>query len=116
MHRAASRFEQGNANRSYWEPTAPRQRCSAQPPSATRQPMEALLEATATPELTTVRLVFRARDVVLVKGIVEAHDGLAQVYASSGGDISLVACADRASELRHLADSLVREFNGALRV
>jgi hypothetical protein len=64
--------------------------------------------------LCSVRLIVRAEHVVFVKGIVEAHDGLAQVYARSGGDLFLTACIDQADALRALASDLAREFEGIL--
>ena len=59
-------------------------------------------------------LVVRAADVVFVKGIVEAFDGLAQVFAEHGGDLTRAAPTDRTRELDTLVDDLVREV-GALR-
>jgi hypothetical protein len=74
--------------------------------------LKALADAIATPELTCIQLVVRSPDVVRVKGIIEAHDGLAQVYAAHGGELTLVACADRRDELEALAGSLAAEFAG----
>lgn len=51
-------------------------------------------------------------EVVFVKGIVEAHDGLAQVFAEHGGDLTLAAPADRESELEELVADLAREIGG----
>jgi hypothetical protein len=62
------------------------------------------------------RLLVRAKDVVLIKGIVEGHDGLAQVFAESGGDLVLSAPQDREVELDALARDLAREFSGILTV
>jgi hypothetical protein len=61
------------------------------------------------------RLIVRASDVVFVKGIVEAHDGLAAVYAEEGGDLTIAAPAGREAELESLLDGLVAEV-GAIRV
>jgi hypothetical protein len=61
------------------------------------------------------RLVVRAKDVVLLKGIVEAHEGLAQVFAESGGDLTLAAPSGREEELDRLVDDLCAEL-GAMRV
>lgn len=58
------------------------------------------------------KLVVRAKDVVFVKGIVEAHDGLAHVFAESGGDLSIAAAPDRAAELDDLVRDLARELDG----
>ncbi len=61
------------------------------------------------------RIVIRAADVVFLKGIVEAHDGIAQVFAESGGDLTLSAPADRKAELDELVDSLLVEIPGHAR-
>jgi hypothetical protein len=60
------------------------------------------------------RMVIRAKDVVFLKGIVEAHEGLAQVFAESGGDLTLAAPEGRAEELDRLIDDLCVEL-GAMR-
>ena len=61
------------------------------------------------------KVVLRSKDVVFLKGIVEAHEGLAQVFAESGGDLTLAAPEGRAEELDLLIDDLCREL-GAMRV
>jgi hypothetical protein len=61
------------------------------------------------------RVVMRARDVVFFKGVVEASEGLAAVYAESGGDLQVAAPAARARELDELLDQLCSEL-GAMRV
>jgi hypothetical protein len=58
------------------------------------------------------RLVVRAQDVVFVKGIVEAHDGLAHVFAESGGDLVIASVKGREEELSALVDDLARELGG----
>lgn len=60
------------------------------------------------------RLVVRAKDVAFLKGVVEAHEGLAQLYAERGGDVVLVSAADRERELDELARDLARELGGIL--
>jgi len=62
--------------------------------------------------LAVRRLVVRAKDVVFVKGVVEAHDGLAHVFAESGGDLTLASAPDREAELDQLARDLARELDG----
>ena len=62
--------------------------------------------------MVTRRLVVRAKDVVFVKGIVEAHDGLAHVFAESGGDLTIAAPPDRERELDELVADLARELDG----
>jgi hypothetical protein len=61
------------------------------------------------------RVVMRARDVVFFKGVVEASEGLAAVYAESGGDLQVAAPEERALELDELLDALCAEL-GAVRV
>jgi hypothetical protein len=56
------------------------------------------------------RVVVRARDVVFLKGVVEASEGLAAVFAERGGDLAVVAPVDRALELDALLDDLAREL------
>lgn len=62
--------------------------------------------------LVTRRLVVRARDVGFLKGIVEAHEGLALVFAESGGELTLASAADREAELDELARDLAVELGG----
>lgn len=62
--------------------------------------------------MVTRKLVVRAKDVVFVKGIVEAHDGLAHVFAEHGGDLVLAAPPDREAELDALARDLAAELGG----
>jgi hypothetical protein len=61
------------------------------------------------------RIVMRAKDVVLLKGIMEASEGLAHVFAESGGDLTIAAPLDRAEELDRVLADLCREI-GAMRV
>jgi hypothetical protein len=61
------------------------------------------------------RITVRVADVVFLKGIVEAQDGLAQVFAEHGGDLTLASPADRERELDELVTDLCREL-GAMRV
>jgi hypothetical protein len=61
------------------------------------------------------RIVMRARDVVFFKGVVEASDGLAAVFAEHGGDLVVAAPVTRAGELDALLDDLCPEL-GAMRV
>jgi hypothetical protein len=58
------------------------------------------------------RLIVRAKDVVFVKGVIEAHDGLAHVFAESGGDLTIAAAVGRDAELDELVTDLARELGG----
>jgi hypothetical protein len=62
--------------------------------------------------MVTRRLVVRAKDVAFLKGVVEAHEGLAQVFAEGGGDLTLAAPADREEELDELVRDLAAELGG----
>lgn len=64
--------------------------------------------------MITRRLVVRAKDVAFLKGVVEAHEGLACVFAEGGGDLTIAAPADRADELDELVRDLARELGGIL--
>lgn len=60
------------------------------------------------------KLVLRAKDVAFLKGVVEAHEGLACVFAEHGGDLTIAAPADRATELDELVQDLAAELGGIL--
>ncbi len=60
------------------------------------------------------RVLVRAKDVVFVKGILEASEGLAQLFAEGGGDLTLAAPACLEAELDALVEDLVMEV-GAVR-
>ena len=47
-----------------------------------------------------------------MKGVVEAHDGLAHVFAESGGDLTIAAAVGRESELDGLVNDLAVELGG----
>jgi hypothetical protein len=61
------------------------------------------------------RVVLCARDVVFFKGVVEASEGLAAVFAERGGDLFVAAPEARAAELDALLDELCVELQ-ALRL
>ncbi len=64
--------------------------------------------------MATRRLVLAARDVVFAKGIVEALDGVAAVFAEGGGDLVLASPLDREAELDELVRDLARELGGVI--
>ena len=66
------------------------------------------------PGMITRRVVVRSPDVVFLKGIVEASEGLAQVFAERGGELTLASPEGRAAELDALIDDLCRDL-GAMR-
>jgi hypothetical protein len=61
------------------------------------------------------RVIVPAREVVFFKGVVEASEGLAAVFAERGGDLTVAAPVERAPELDALLDALCAEI-GAVRV
>jgi hypothetical protein len=56
------------------------------------------------------RLRVRPSDVVFVKGLVEASDGLAGVFAEQGGDLMFAAPREREVELAELLADLTEEL------
>jgi len=56
--------------------------------------------------MVTRRVVMRARDVVFFKGVIEASEGLAVVFAEHGGDVLVAAPSDRAAELESVLAEL----------
>jgi hypothetical protein len=64
--------------------------------------------------MITRRLVVRAKDVAFLKGIIEAHEGLAQLFAEGGGDLTIAAPAGREAALDELVRDLAEEFDGIL--
>ncbi len=62
-------------------------------------------------EVMVVRsIVVQARDVVFLKGIVEAHDGVAVVSGEQGGSLVLTAPMSRKRELDELVADLCEEL------
>lgn len=57
----------------------------------------------------------RPPDVVFVKGLLEASDGLAAVFAERGGELTLVAPQGRDAELEELLADLVVELGAVVR-
>lgn len=64
--------------------------------------------------MLTRRVVVRARDVVFLKGVIEAHEGLAVVFADEGGDLTIAAPLDRERELDELLADLRLEMEVVL--
>ncbi len=60
------------------------------------------------------RLSVKNEDVVFVKGIFEASEGLCAMFAERGGNLTIVAPVSRASELDVVLNDLARELNGVL--
>ena len=62
------------------------------------------------PGMVVRRVILRARDVVFFKGVVEASEGLATVFAEHGGDLVVAAPESRTRELDALLDDLCAEL------
>lgn len=60
------------------------------------------------------RLRVNPEDVVFVKGIFEASEGLCAMYAQRGGDLTIVAPVSRARELDLVLNDLASELHGIL--
>lgn len=65
-------------------------------------------------DLVLYRLVVRSADVVFVKGIFEASDGLCCMFAEKGGDLVVAAPRGRDQELEELLNDLVHELGAVL--
>jgi hypothetical protein len=66
----------------------------------------------ATAGLTAYRFVVAPEHVVFVKGVLEASDGLACLFAERGGDLCIASPEGRARELRELLADLAAELGG----
>ncbi len=66
-------------------------------------------------QMESIFISVRTKDVVVVKGLVEAHEGVGQVYAERGGELELVAPSSRMEELRAIVRSLSDELGILLR-
>lgn len=67
----------------------------------------------ATSGLCFHRLSVAPRDVVFIKGVLEASDGLANVFAIKGGELWVATTAERERELVEALGDLVAECSGA---
>lgn len=66
----------------------------------------ALLDA----DLTTRKIRVQAKDVVYVKGILDGYSGLAAVFATQGGELTLAAPTSRIRELDQFLSDLCEEI------
>jgi hypothetical protein len=62
------------------------------------------------PGMVVRRVIAPSADVVFIKGILEALEGVAQVFAERGGELTIAAPADRARELDAVVDDLCAEL------
>jgi hypothetical protein len=56
----------------------------------------------------------RAPDVVFVKGIIEASEGVAILFAERGGDLTIAAPEGRGADLMELLEDIALEVGGEL--
>lgn len=63
------------------------------------------------PRLTIRKLTVLPKDVVFVKAIIQASDGLCCLFSDGGGNLILAAAEDRAADLQLLADDLEMELS-----
>ncbi len=61
-------------------------------------------------DLITRSVRVRARDVVFVKGVFEASEGLGALFAERGGELVIAAHASRADELDEVLADLAGEL------
>ena len=64
--------------------------------------------------LVTRSVRVRARDVVYVKGILEASDGIGALFAERGGELVVAAPVSRESALDELLADLVAEIDAVV--
>ncbi|MCA9599412.1 MAG: DUF4911 domain-containing protein [Myxococcales bacterium] len=62
-------------------------------------------------DLITRSVRVRPRDVVFVKGVFEASEGLGALFAERGGDLVIAAHESRARELDEVLADLARELD-----
>jgi hypothetical protein len=65
-------------------------------------------------EVVERRMRVAARDVVLIKGICEASEGLCAMFAEHGGDLVLSASRSREKDLDELVQDLRVDFAAEL--
>jgi len=61
-------------------------------------------------ELVARRIRVQARDVVYLKGILEASEGLAHLFAERAGDVVIAAHPSRIEELDELLEDVAEEL------
>jgi hypothetical protein len=75
-----------------------------------RRAQAALPLATVAAGMLVRRMIVRPDDVVFVKGVVEASDGLAAMFAEHGGELLLATPHEREAELAELLADLEAEL------
>jgi hypothetical protein len=80
----------------------------------TTRSQRALPIAIASAGLFVRRVDVRPPDVVYVKGILEASEGLGVIFAERGGDLIVASAPDRAAALDELLADLVTEIGARI--
>jgi hypothetical protein len=75
-------------------------------------PAPALLDA----DLAIRKYSVRAADVVFVKGVLEASEGLGVVFGQKGGELIVATPSSRIAELDETLRDLVQELGGCLEI
>ena len=92
------------------EPKAGRERATG----PTRRRRAALTVAEASAGMLVRELSVRPHDVVFVKSIIEASDGVAVIFAERGGELTIAAPQGRGAELAELLQDIAGEVGGKL--
>lgn len=66
------------------------------------------------PGLVARRLRVPNREVVFIKGVLEASDGVGALFAERGGDLVIATTVSRVAELDRVLADLVAEVGGEL--
>jgi len=77
-------------------------------------PRYVLSTARATSGMVGHRVEVDPRDVVFIKGLVEASEGLATVFAESGGSLTIASPVERQAALQELLQDLERHCGAYL--
>jgi hypothetical protein len=80
----------------------------------TRRRRAALTVAEASAGMLVRELSVRAPDVVFVKSIIEASEGVAAIFAERGGELTIAAPQGRGAELAELLQDIASEVGGEL--
>ena len=62
--------------------------------------------------LVARRVLLDAKQVAFFKGVLEAMDGLAQVFAEQGGDLTVAGPVSREAEIDEVVRELASELGG----
>lgn len=82
--------------------------------SVESRPRAALSVSEASAGMRIMRLSVRAPDVVFVKGVIEASEGLAVVFAERGGELTVASPFGRGPDLEEILGDLADEVGGTV--